>query len=74
MAVRKIVGKCDVEGDLGGKRAFGGAGDDGVDWVDWVDCVDCVDCVGWVVEATEERERMWPRARPDDGRGDGRWR
>lgn len=61
MAVRKIVGKCDVEGDLGGKRAFGGVGDDGVDWVDWV------------VEATEERERMWPRARPDDGRGAGRW-
>lgn len=51
--VREMVGNCDVDGDLAGKRGLWRTGDDDEG-----------------IEATEERERIWPRARPEGGRED----
>lgn len=58
-AVREMVGRCEVDGDLRGKRAFGGVGEGGVDWV---------------VVATDDKERKWPKDdRPEAGRDDAWW-
>jgi hypothetical protein len=57
--VSDIVGSCEVDVDLKGKRAFCGVGEE-----DEV----------WPVAATDDRDRKWPREeRPDDGREDGGW-